>query len=92
MLKFLKDYYAWLQAGAPDNEPFSRKVGLCSNINEKYGFDAKLTLRRTLRDTMKDAVYPFNKNGNEYNDEVENQTMHLNPKRIEWVKKMINAK
>lgn len=92
MLEFLKDYQAWLDAGAPQNQPFSRRVGLCVNITTVDGFTpARSELRIALFKDFGDAVYPFNKSKSAgYLREMEKQSMHLNKARNAWVKKMIH--
>lgn len=36
LLTFYRTYLAWLEAGAPEGEPFTRCTGLCSNLYDFY--------------------------------------------------------
>lgn len=92
MLNFLKQYQAWLDAGAPQGEPFSRKTGLCINILllPDYAL-VRSELRTALFTDFQDTVYPFN-NGRSsgFIKEMQNGSAHRNKARNAWVKKMIN--
>ena len=81
---FYKAYAAWLDAGAPDLQPFDRRHGLCGAI-QVYGMK-RWHIKRQLAEAGLDTIYPF---GGEYAFETEydNATAHLNPDRIEWVRK-----
>ena len=89
---FYTAYAQWIEAGAPDDKPFSRKYGLCSNlrrhIKDSEGRNALLALEvRDLMDVEFDQAkldhnYPF---GETYFEEARNRTMHTNQRRINWV-------
>ena len=90
-MKTLKEFYqayaAWLDAGAPSLEPFSRAVGLCGNLTIFTKdwhplFDA---MKSQFEEAGLDHEYPFG--GEEsYYTYCYYGTAHLNPERIEWVK------
>jgi hypothetical protein len=83
--KFLADYLAWVDAGAPEGEPFTRHFGLCFNAEE---IDHKLykELCGILEKEFPDhAAYPFG-GMSVYLNYNKNHTQHLNQKRIDWIK------
>lgn len=85
--EFCIAYLAWVEAGAPDDTPFSRRHGLCANYNyfcrDPYDYgDYKAW------DEINDLVggdYPFGGKDTFY-EEVDKNTTHLNPARLAWVK------
>ena len=85
--EFYQAYAAWLDAGAPDNKPFSRAVGLCANLTRFA--DAPDDLRREMIGQFKaaglDSRYPFGSEVGYYIFYIFAK-QHLNPKRIEWVR------
>ena len=91
-MKTLKEFYqayaAWLDAGAPSLEPFNRSSGLCANI--VIFTDEPRELLREMKSQFKaaglDSGYPFGCEG-VYYMQCRNATQHLNPERIEWVRK-----
>lgn len=94
-LDFLKAYRAWLDDGAPQNEPFNRRTGLCHNLKRYVvahtrdgGFDwTPITeLHNRLKCVFGDANFPFNE-GNQavYDEEANYIGCHLNPDRIAFV-------
>lgn len=88
---YYKAYADWLDNGATPYRPFSRGVGLCSNLRYYTGADNILILtrlERQLADQFEDAglsaAYPF---GEEAFDLcLDQNNMHLDPNRIAWVK------
>lgn len=103
LLQFLKDYLAWVEAGAVEpNVYFDRSNGLCLQIS-KYLRRSGLPLNMEVlvkhefkmlvsKDFPYNIVYPFNKNGDDYRIESENHLIYANNQRINWVKgKIANA-
>lgn len=88
MLKaFYQAYAKWLDAGAPNGQPFYRRHGLCGNLT-RFTDDWEPLLNAMIdqfKEAGLDTIYPF---GGEYAFETEydNATAHLNPARIKWVK------
>lgn len=100
---FYQAYWAWLEAGAPDDNEynFTRGFGLCSNLNNYYSENDGYAADGRLGDTkqeMKDQFtkvglnrdMPFNPNG-DYFEESWYNGCHLNVRRIAWVKKHAEA-
>lgn len=92
---FLQAWLDWVESGAPDNEPFSRGMGLCGNIRYS-GFTAGLDHRDECHGELKqrlyldslDEYYPFNTNSS-YDEDSENCRHYLNQARIQWVRETI---
>lgn len=102
LLPFLKTWYHWATHGARKTKfpifgrpVFRRNAGLCHSAevfphNDTFYQDGKaLELLKTMfiRDGL-DGNYPFT-TMDEYNDEGSNETVHLNPRRLSWVKSTI---
>lgn len=88
LLGFYKAYSDWIDAGAPQGKPFSRKVGLCSNLLNMYG-DNGIILREMgveFEDENLEAATPFDQDYEEYIKTCDNSACHLNEKRVQWVK------
>lgn len=99
---FYLAYKKWLDIGAPQftrELPFSRDVGLCSNISYfshyyegEHAFvkvDAIRELDLQFKAYGLDRTYPFHfDNQLEFYREVSQKICHLNPDRIEWVTMM----
>lgn len=91
MNKTLKEFYqayaAWLDAGAPDGQPFYRNVGLCHSLG-KFGGDrdAYIEMGRQFEAAGLDYKYPFNNSQGDYYDMSGLYSHHLNPLRVQWVK------
>lgn len=89
---FYSHYARWLEAGAPDGQSFSRRVGLCNSLKNWCLRQGVIwhRLYRELEDQFIDAgldsFYPFNKGASDYDRERNADAIHLNPKRIAWVK------
>lgn len=91
MSEALKEFYAayaeWLDAGAPEYNPFVRKTGLCWNIfNMPFTYDelkeACSEMKRQFKAAGLDVSYPFD---TPMGYSMCNE-MHLNEARISWVK------
>jgi hypothetical protein len=82
VINFLRAYAKWAyEDGAPDNKPFWRYLGLCSNADRTrdiYGVEHSDILKHT------GGSYPF---GGEitYWDEFFRGAAHLNELRKAWV-------
>ena len=91
---FYQAYLDWLDNGAPPYRPFSRGLGLCSNLRYYTGVEnifVLTRLERQLSDQFEDAglssAYPF---GEEAFDLcLDENNMHLDPNRIAWVKNQL---
>lgn len=93
MLKaFYQAYAAWLDAGAPHLEPFSRGVGLCNNL--RHFTDDWKPLRTEMAAQFEaaglDPKYPFGGEA-DYDERLIDERQHMNPERIEWVRNHANS-
>lgn len=86
--QFYNAYAAWLDAGAPDDQPFTRHTGLCYNLYKFGGNnDVRKEMTRQFEEAGLDSHYPFNDGDvDDYEIRVDDLTQHLNLKRIQWVK------
>jgi hypothetical protein len=96
--EFLSAYAAWVDAGAVQDKPFSRSVGLCSNFEEWLVIERSFSWAHTEDeiDVLKalfeseglDRWYPFG-GENLYQVDLENDTQHLNDSRLAWVRSKV---
>ncbi len=95
--QFLQAWIEWVDAGAPDDEPFERRRGLCSSfedwldehdVDDDSKDDAIRTLTSEFRLDGLCKVYPFGGSEKFYEDSSGNE-MHLNPDRIAWVRSKV---
>lgn len=93
---FYLAYFEWLEAGASEgleNEyGFGRGVGLCSNLGDFSGWGSApyhLMLDQFKAEGL-DKEYPFG-GFDLYLEEQSDDTIYLNPQRIEWVAKKVAA-
>ena len=92
---FYQDYQAWLDEGAPQDAPFRRYSGLCANMYEVFlSNDCSLfgvyRELKQFREAGLDDTLPFNENDfGSYLAEMGEETCHLNPARVNWVKQRI---
>lgn len=93
---FYEAYSDWIDAGAHEGEPFSRRVGLCASLCEylreegiafKEREMALLLMKSQFIKAGLNRDYPFNNKENSYYVESINGTIHTNNNRIAWVKK-----
>lgn len=91
---FYKAYADWLDKGAPPYRPFSRGLGLCSNLQYYTGVEnifVLTRLERQLSDQFEDAglsaAYPFGEEA--FDSYLDENNMHLDPNRIAWVKNQL---
>lgn len=93
---FYQDYLAWVEAGAVEVDSdlygYSRGSGLCSSLSnfcwrhEYYQYVFHHEMKKQFEDAGLSSKIPFNSNIGEYSTESIDDTIHLNPKRITWVK------
>jgi hypothetical protein len=87
---FLSAYVAWVDAGAPQEKPFSRRYGLCSNLTY-WALHLGPIDRHALEEEMDemfdadglDRCHPFGVD--EYFKARNAYKQHLDAKRIAWV-------
>lgn len=93
---FYKAYSDWIDAGVPEGEPFSRRVGLCGSLcsyltSKGCKFPVRdMALQLMKSQFIKDGLsldYPFNDAENSYYVEGINGTIHTNKNRVAWVKR-----
>lgn len=85
--QFYNAYAAWLDAGAPDGQPFVRHTGLCINLHKFGGNrDVLKEMSSQFKEAGLDEDYPFNDNSESYYRETYLDEIYLNPKRIDWVR------
>ncbi|WAX14509.1 hypothetical protein ECO340P2_00254 [Escherichia phage ECO340P2] len=96
LLTFYRTYLAWLEAGAPEGEPFTRCTGLCTNLYDFYDMGESERYQHVLDEMheqfyLKDLVMvlPFNSNFGKYTLEAEKSRCHLNVDRVNWVKERV---
>ena len=96
LLTFYRTYLAWLEAGAPEGEPFTRCTGLCTNLYDFYDMGESERYEPVLDEMheqfyLKDLVMvlPFNSNFGKYTLEAEKGRCHLNVDRVNWVKERV---
>lgn len=100
MLNQLSDFYEaysdWIDTGALEGEPFSRRVGLCGSLCSYLASNGcKLPVRDMALQLMKSQFikaglnrdYPFNNAEKSYYVECIVGTIHTNNERIAWVKR-----
>lgn len=89
--QFFQAYIDWVDADAPQHDTFTRRYGLCTNLNRWSGHDQEL--RQELRDLLTQDFGTAHKSfGEHYDEESRNSTMHLNEARINWVRKQLGEK
>lgn len=92
---FYKAYSDWIDAGAPEGEPFSRRSGLCGSLcSYLTSKGCRFPVRDMALQLMKSQFikaglsrdYPFNNADNSYCLESINGEIHTNKNRLAWVK------
>lgn len=93
---FYETYSDWIDAGAHEGEPFSRRVGLCASLCEylreegiafKEREMALLLMKSQFIKAGLNGDYPFNSQEKPYLSESARGLIHTNISRIAWVKK-----
>lgn len=96
LAEFYEAYSDWIDYGAPEGEPFSRRVGLCGSLcsylaSKGCKFPARdMALQLMKSQFIKAGLsrdYPFNNADNSYRMESINVTIHTNKNRVAWVKR-----
>lgn len=93
LLAFYQAYSDWLNAGAPQRRPFSRRAGLCCNLRvwcrERFpasdGYVLGREMKRQFEAAGLDDELPFNSEKHTYSSEVYLHCCHENPHRVQWV-------
>jgi hypothetical protein len=91
---FLSAYLEWIEHGAPQKLPFSRRYGLCSNLTDwarPLDIEERIALEKALDRMFSadglDQCHPFG--ADEYFEAREDETQHLNEARIAWVRSKV---
>ena len=96
LAEFYEAYSDWIDAGAPEGEPFSRRVGLCGSLclyltSKCCEFPVRdMALQLMKSQFIKAGLnrdYTFNNAEKSYYVECVNGTIHTNKNRITWVKR-----
>jgi hypothetical protein len=105
-LDFLRSWINWVDAGAPDNGLYSRNQALCLakfSFGDQDGIeevDSDRIIGKDLKRMFKEDGlhwnYPFYdmKDANDssgYRKDESNMTMHLNERRLAWVRSKLNV-
>ena len=92
--RFLAEWLEWVEKGAPDEEPFCRRRGLCSGLedwNLERDFDVEEgeeELRCLFKADGLDGVYPFG-GAEVFYEAVDHDEQHLNEARVAWVRSKV---
>lgn len=95
LAEFYKAYSDWVDYGAPEGEPFSRRIGLCGSLCLYLTSKCcicqvrDMALRLMKSQFIKAGLsrdYPFNNADNSYRMESINGTIHTNKNRVAWVR------
>ena len=95
---FLSAWIEWVDAGAPNHNPFDRRLGLCVSFEyylEKIGVaegdadDEIYGLTDVFGADRLSRAYPFG-GGELFYEESGADAMHLNPARISWVRQKVS--
>ena len=87
---FLQSWLDWVEAGAPDKQPYRRTLGLCTNTGyyktdgNQYNNDDELYEELSK---FFDCGHPFGLK--EYFQCKKDRSMHLDHNRIAWVKEKL---
>lgn len=83
---FVIAYVNWLDSGAEEGKPFSRRFGLCGNSDLPL-FDLFDGLHPLVPFNSDENLVPFEKTHPEYLfSEFKEARAHLNPRRIAWAR------
>lgn len=81
---YLRDWLAWVGAGAPRDIPYSRSMGLCANTNRFSKFEKSYCLLADLERAFEHVKTPFG--ANNYVRRAFSDTQHEDPNRLAWVR------
>lgn len=96
LAEFYESYSDWIDSGAPEGEPFSRRSGLCGSLcsyltSKGCRFPVMdMALQLMKSQFIKAGLnrdYPFNNQDNSYYMECIDGLIHTNKNRIAWVKR-----
>ena len=91
---FLKAISEWVEVGCPyfNHYGFLPSSGLCTNLtiycyNNLLNFEDTLNVEGHLKQMFNGrGHYPFNNTGEDYFEEIGEETLYLNPKRLAFIK------
>lgn len=88
--QFLREWLNWAEAGVPDHDVFLPNYGLCTN-SDHWGVTHHCHIRDELQNALADEFngddcYPFGGGPYLYERESIDETHHLNPTRLAWVR------
>lgn len=91
---FLRSYLKWVDDGAADWLPFRRNSGLCTNFAIWLNYQdifvpVQIEMMKLFEQEGLDPRWPFNESFHEYEKDSINGTQHLNAKRIDWARRML---
>lgn len=88
---YLREWLDWVERGAPPGQPFTRCFGLCNNVFNSGAQDSPYLKHQLLH--ALETSFPGNKDfpfgHREYHVRQTAGTMHEDPKRLAWVRKML---
>jgi hypothetical protein len=95
LTEFYQSYAKWLDEGAPDHKPFSRRFGLCTSFDDfmrdSYGAIDQACIAELYEQFVAAGLsgnYPFDTHM-AYGEARHLARQHRNPKRIQWVREHI---
>ena len=85
---FYNAYNNWINNGAKDCYEFDRRSGLCHSLDRfsKFSKDPNWEMKAQFAQARLNTVYPFDKDNFDFEHNSHHYVMHLNLKRIQWVK------
>ena len=95
LAEFYEAYSDWIDYGAPEGEPFSRRIGLCGSLclyltNKGCRFPERDMALQLMKSQFTKAGlsrdYPFNNADNSYYLESIDGKINANKNRVAWVK------
>ena len=88
---YLADWLAWVERGAFEGEPYSRRFGVCGALDYYPGQHLSREIDGVLRAQFRNHhLFPFcghAESAREYSE----ATKHLNPRRLAWVRMMLRT-
>lgn len=85
LLEFLGDWQSWALMSPDDDKQFNPSMGLCDQVPTL----AKPLLKYLLRRDFRTSLTPFDHGEVHFSEESKECAMRLNPRRLEWVAKII---
>ena len=95
LAEFYEAYSDWIDAGAPEGDPFGRRVGLCASLclylkgkccNPREREVALFLMKSQFTKAGLSRDYPFNNADNSYYLESIDGAIHTNKNRVAWIK------